>query len=951
MKASPLSGLLFSTLHKVIGKACFFITYLLLPGHLLGWSNGTLAQSNDNCEDAIPLNVGSTCSISVFSNNSATSESEGVAADPSCGQYQGADVWFTAEMPASGALRIETDNLASSVAHSIVIYEGECGDFTEVLCVQLDHEKTIYNPLLVGQILYIRMFSYSNPNGSPFELCVWEPVIPENDNCESAAEIVMSENCIPKIFNSQATTQPVDVAPDPSCGAYQGGDVWFKTVVPASGDLRVETDNLWSSTPLSIVVYSGACGNFMEAVCSELDDAESFFVPDLAGQTVYIRVYNFGTEEGGDFSFCVFEPSKPENDNCELATELIIGETCVPKLFSKAYATIQPIDVAPDPSCGAYQGGDVWFKAVVPASGDLRIETDNLWSATPLSIAIYTGSCESFVEVACSELDDAESFFVPDLAGQTVYIRVYSFGTEEGGDFSFCVFEPSKPENDDCGSATDIVVGESCEPQLFSTVYATTQSIDVAPDPSCGAYQGGDVWFRTVVPVSGKVRVEANNLWSATPLSMAVYTGACGNFVEVACSELDEARSFFAPHWVGQTVYFRIYNFGTEEGGGFELCMYDSGCADQSVEAGTISICEGDSYIFGTQILTEPGQYSELFTSVGGCDSLVNLTLDLYPVYNLTHEGGICSGSSFTFPDGTILDNIRSDTIHTSVFSTIHGCDSLLVTDLKVLTEYRVEETIAVCEGENYTFPDGSIIDNITSDTVYTSAFTSTYHCDSIVKTILNTRPVYHLEESVSVCKAGGYTFPDGTRADSIVLPVTHTSYLATADQCDSVIVTSINVEEVDISVLQVESTLSANADSARYQWINCVEGSVPIRGETGKTFVAVEGGEYAVMITKNSCMAVSDCHSVSIADVVSDSPSSIKIYPNPVSAILNIELPDTYKSSAFRLLDTKGVELFHAPVQATLDFTLDMNSIRPGLYVLLISAEEEVAAVKIIKE
>ena len=40
-------------------------------------------------------------------------------------------------------------------------------------------------------------------------------------------------------------------------------------------------------------------------------------------------------------------------------------------------------------------------------------------------------------------------------------------------------------------------------------------------------------------------------------------------------------------------------------------------------------ICAGESYIFGTQTLASPGLYTDTFTTVFGCDSIVNLTLNV----------------------------------------------------------------------------------------------------------------------------------------------------------------------------------------------------------------------------------------------------------------------------------------------------------------------------------
>ncbi len=42
-----------------------------------------------------------------------------------------------------------------------------------------------------------------------------------------------------------------------------------------------------------------------------------------------------------------------------------------------------------------------------------------------------------------------------------------------------------------------------------------------------------------------------------------------------------------------------------------------------------VSICNGESFTFGNQTLTEPGDYTEIFTATSGCDSIVNLTLNI----------------------------------------------------------------------------------------------------------------------------------------------------------------------------------------------------------------------------------------------------------------------------------------------------------------------------------
>lgn len=69
------------------------------------------------------------------------------------------------------------------------------------------------------------------------------------------------------------------------------------------------------------------------------------------------------------------------------------------------------------------------------------------------------------------------------------------------------------------------------------------------------------------------------------------------------------------------------------------------------------SICYGDTFNFGTQDLTVSGVYTELFSSVDGCDSTVTLTLDvdsIDPGFSFTGPScnGDCDGVAFSSPTG-----------------------------------------------------------------------------------------------------------------------------------------------------------------------------------------------------------------------------------------------------------------------------------------------------------
>ncbi|MFN2424429.1 MAG: hypothetical protein ABR572_11720, partial [Cryomorphaceae bacterium] len=83
--------------------------------------------------------------------------------------------------------------------------------------------------------------------------------------------------------------------------------------------------------------------------------------PALAGETLYLRAFRFISSQGIDFDLCIWEIDPPVNDNCADALGLTVGETCTTESFSSLFSTSEPTSVAPNPNCGGYQGGDVWF--------------------------------------------------------------------------------------------------------------------------------------------------------------------------------------------------------------------------------------------------------------------------------------------------------------------------------------------------------------------------------------------------------------------------------------------------------------------------------------------------------------------------------------------------------------------------------------------------------------
>ena len=94
------------------------------------------------------------------------------------------------------------------------------------------------------------------------------------------------------------------------------------------------------------------------------------------------------------------------------------------------------------------------------------------------------------------------------------------------------------------------------------------------------------------------------------------------------------------------------------------------------------TICQGDTFTFGNQILTSQGSYNNILTNVYGCDSIMILNLSVNPVIakhisdTINQSGSVTVGTHTYNQSGTYVDTLISAT----------GCDSIVTLQLSVAT-------------------------------------------------------------------------------------------------------------------------------------------------------------------------------------------------------------------------------------------------------------------------
>jgi len=194
------------------------------------------------------------------------------------------------------------------------------------------------------------------------------------------------------------------------------------------------------------------------------------------------------------------------------------------------------------------------------------------------------------------------------------------------------------------------------------------------------------------------------------------------------------------------------------------------------------SICQGDVLLFFGQLLTEEGFYADTLQTALGCDSVISLTLTVNPTYNITIVDTICQGDTLWF-----FNQILTETgEYSQTLQTTKGCDSVITLKLKVNPTYRVQVSEAICEGDTFYFHGNPLIE----EGVYTDTLQTVSGCDSIVLLTLTVNPFYNITVADTICEGDTFHFFN----QSLTTTGVYTETLSSASHCDSVITLALVV-------------------------------------------------------------------------------------------------------------------------------------------------------------
>lgn len=153
----------------------------------------------------------------------------------------------------------------------------------------------------------------------------------------------------------------------------------------------------------------------------------------------------------------------------------------------------------------------------------------------------------------------------------------------------------------------------------------------------------------------------------------------------------------------------------------------------------------------------------------------------------------------------------------------------------------------------------------------------------------------------------------------------------------------------VNTATSTTDFTISADAQGATYQWIDCDNNNAPIAGETAQSFTATANGNYAVIVTEGSCSDTSTCVAITTMNVNDLTNNAISIYPNPTQGDITIAFSDLTEDVTIEVTDFNGRIVSEEHFESLQKTALQLGKTQ-GIYFVTIKQQDYVSIHRCLK-
>ncbi len=456
--------------------------------------------SNPNWICSLPFSYTGTTAGSVNDYDSTSSACHSI--------YMNGEDYVLAYTPSSNGC-IKIDLTSGGNNPGVFVYQG-CPNAVGSTCLMSVEYSTGAGTipavgLVAGQTYYIVVDNsiLGGNTNIPFTISVTNGgTAPAYDDCTAPynfGNIALGAPCTPvTLTTSCSNPTAVGAAGVPSCVPAHTppyfidgvtGDVWMRFTAVFTGSLLIQTStqhpNAGWTANAAMAVYTGTCGSFGAPLACDYNSGPNnmpqLSIPVATGTTYFIRVWSEHPEAEGTFDICFQSACAPANDLPCAAVAIPLGAT-ISGFNTCAGSLNEPPNAAQCVAGGTVN--TVWFTAIVPASGQVRVRTHPLTlTDTQIQAFLFPTGCvnasTSNTPLACNNDGTAcsggffsfsEQLYSGLTPGATLYIAVDGVGSNSGSfevsviDGASTVFPPVAQQ--DCGAAqqvcstADIVVAD-----------------------------------------------------------------------------------------------------------------------------------------------------------------------------------------------------------------------------------------------------------------------------------------------------------------------------------------------------------------------------------------------------------------------------------------------------------------------------------------------------------
>ena len=387
----------------------------------------------------------------------------------------------------------------------------------------------------------------------------------------------------------------------------------------------------------------------------------------------------------------------------------------------------------------------------------------------------------------------------------------------------------------------------------------------------------------------------------------------------------------------------------------------------------TVTICSGDSIIIGNHTYTITGTYTDAFVSFSGCDSILTINLTVALPILASQTISICSGSSITV--GTNVYDTSG--VYSDLLRSFRGCDSILTTNLTVVTPVHTFDTLTICEGDSV-IAGGFVYYN---SGTFTNLLVSSIGCDSTntLHLIVNPVPVLSVN-SASICTgqtayitawgAAAYVWspgvtPAGT-GTATANPASTATYTVTGTtaNCSSTATFTVTVNTMPVVTLPPFNPAYICAQTAPFTLpagtpTGGIYSGLAVTGNTFTPSVNLLGINFVTYSYSNQGCTAAASQSITVHDCAGveqySLSNNITIYPNPNTGIFTIAISNAkFDEILINIIDVQGREVYNSinkNISPDYNKQLNLEGMAKGIYFIKISNGSELKVQKLIIE